>query len=238
MQEPAARLPVAGWSWTDGLLAVLAAHVVLILGGSVVLVAGGWSGTDLPITATFAATVPFWLACGAAARWLVVRSGGSARESLGLDLRPLELLGGLVVGVASQYLLIPLLYWPILRLLDQDTDDLEKVATKLAGSASGSLGTVLFLLMTCLCAPIAEELLYRGVLLRSQGWPGRATATAIGVVSVVFGASHFQALQFPGLAVFGLVLCLLTWRTGRIGAAVAAHVAFNASTAIPLVLHR
>jgi membrane protease YdiL (CAAX protease family) len=43
----------------------------------------------------------------------------------------------------------------------------------------------------------------------------------------VFGLVHLQALQFLALTVIGLVLGALTLRTGRLGPAIWAHVAFN-----------
>jgi membrane protease YdiL (CAAX protease family) len=48
--------------------------------------------------------------------------------------------------------------------------------------------------------------------------------------AAVFALLHFQALQFPGLFVFGVVLASLTLALGRLGPAVWAHMAFNAST--------
>jgi membrane protease YdiL (CAAX protease family) len=45
--------------------------------------------------------------------------------------------------------------------------------------------------------------------------------------SAVFGLVHFQLLQFPALMVVGVVNAVLTLRTGRLGPAVCAHVAFN-----------
>jgi len=53
-------------------------------------------------------------------------------------------------------------------------------------------------------------------------------AAALVVTAVVFAAMHFQPLQFLGLAAFGLVAGLLAQRTGRLGPAILAHIAFNA----------
>ena len=48
------------------------------------------------------------------------------------------------------------------------------------------------------------------------------------VSSVIFGAVHLQPLQFPALVAVGVVFALLTLRSGRLGPAIFAHVAFNA----------
>ena len=84
-------------------------------------------------------------------------------------------------------------------------------------------------------APVVEELFFRGLLLRSmvQRW-----GTRVGVVgsSVIFGATHFQAIQFPALALAGLLFAVLAVRAGRLGPAIAAHAGFNAATVIVLTL--
>lgn len=87
-----------------------------------------------------------------------------------------------------------------------------------------------------LIVPIAEELAYRGYLMRrladsdfesvpfhSVRWP------ALTVTAIVFGLAH-GALWLPGIAA-GLAYGLILVRRGRIGEAVAAHVTTNALVA-------
>ncbi len=87
-----------------------------------------------------------------------------------------------------------------------------------------------------LIVPIAEELAYRGYLMRrlakadfeslpfdSVRWP------ALTVTAIVFGLAH-GALWLPGIAA-GLAYGLLLIRRGRIGEAVAAHATTNAMIA-------
>jgi len=92
-----------------------------------------------------------------------------------------------------------------------------------------------------LIVPIAEELAYRGYLLRrlvsrdftavsfeaSGAWPLLASA-------VVFGAAH--GTMWPPAAIAGLAYGLLVIRTGRIGEAVCAHAATNGLIAAAAVL--
>ena len=59
---------------------------------------------------------------------------------------------------------------------------------------------------------------------------------ALIVSAVVFAAGHFQPLQFPALFAFGLVAGILAQRSGRLGPAIWAHVGFNATTTIALLL--
>ncbi len=86
---------------------------------------------------------------------------------------------------------------------------------------------------TVVGAPFFEELFFRGVLLRSLarlfgdigGFVG--PALAIIVSGVLFGLAHAESLQLLGLAVFGIILSLVSYRTGRLGMNMVAHATFN-----------
>jgi hypothetical protein len=74
-------------------------------------------------------------------------------------------------------------------------------------------------------APVFEEIFYRGLVLRSVEKRFGA-AWGVAVSGVVFGVSHFN-FQIPGLILFGVVVGVLTVRTGRLGPAIAVHFGFN-----------
>lgn len=218
---------------------VIAAHSTLILGGTIAIAAFGYGSTssasDIPIGVQVIATAPFWIAAVALTWILVKRTGGDVRRDLGLTLHWSDLPIGIALGVATQYLVLPVVYWPIFQVLDTDADELGQAARDLAETASGvSGGTVLFLLMAAVFAPVAEEVMYRGALLRGverRGWP-----IAIVGSSLVFAALHFQPLQFVGLFIIGAVCAWGAAWSGRLSLAIVTHVAFNAATAIPLIL--
>lgn len=225
---------VGGWTWPESAVTVLGAHVALLVGGSIVLAIGGWD-TPFPIEAQFLALLPFW-AVAVVGPWRVASRTGGAADALALRVRPVDVPMGIVVGVAVQLVVIPLVYWPLLHLVDRDAADLERAAEELADTATGAVGTTVFVVMTCLVAPFVEELLYRGFLQRSGD--GRRPVVAIAVAAVVFAMLHLQGLQFVGLALFGAAAGVLVWRTGRLGPAIIAHVAFNATTVIGLLAGR
>ena len=84
-----------------------------------------------------------------------------------------------------------------------------------------------------LVVPIAEELAYRGYLMRRltnvdfESVPYQSVRwSALIVTSIAFGLAH-GALWLPGMAA-GLAFGLILMRRGRIGEAVAAHVTANA----------
>jgi CAAX prenyl protease-like protein len=89
--------------------------------------------------------------------------------------------------------------------------------------------------------PIAEELAYRGFLMRRIGraefdsvalqrvrWP------AIAISAVVFGFMH-GSLWFPGI-VAGVAYGAIAVRTGKLGESVAAHATTNTLVAIQVLL--
>lgn len=227
--------PAVGWGLRDALAVVVVAHLVLVIGGSAAISIGGWTD-PFPVSANFAAGLPFWAAALGGSWWLSGRDGGDRRAALGLTIRPIDVPLGVVVGVAMQLLVLPVIYWPLLRLIDSDTREVERLARELADSAQGPAGVVMFVVMTCVAAPLVEEVLYRGILQRGAG-RDRAVVGVV-VAAVVFGCAHLQALQLLGLVAFGLSSGLLVWRTGRLGPGIVAHVAFNAATVVPLLWHR
>jgi membrane protease YdiL (CAAX protease family) len=85
-------------------------------------------------------------------------------------------------------------------------------------------------------APLVEELFFRGLLFRAL--LGRAPVpvpVAVVVSALLFALAHFEAVQFAGLAVFGVVLALLAWRTGRLMPGIGAHAAFNLAAVVSVV---
>lgn len=174
------------------------------------------------------------------------RPRGSGREvtDYGISLRPWpDIPLGIVAGVASQYLLVPLLELPLLPFVPHLFSRLSHPAQSLTGDVFGP-GLVVLSVLVCVGSPVVEELFFRGLLLRAllgrfEGLGRRlAPAAAIVVTALVFALVHFEALQFLGLAGFGVVLGCLAWRTGRLGPSIVAHMAFNTVTIVALVVGR
>ena len=139
-----------------------------------------------------------------------------------------------VLGVALQAIVVPALYWPIFRLTDVSSDDVSGDAQELVDAASGA-GIAVLVLVVCVGAPFAEELFFRGLLLRAvdKRW---GIGTAFVASTLVFAATHFQGIQFPALVVFGAVVSFLVVRTGRLGTAILCHAGFNAWTVFHLLV--
>ena len=86
-----------------------------------------------------------------------------------------------------------------------------------------------------LLAPVAEEMLFRGILypaIKQAGWP----RLALWGTALLFAAVHMNAVTFVPLAAFALVLTALYERTNNLLAPITAHVLFNALNFAMLLL--
>eukprot|EP00198_Chlamydomonas_reinhardtii_P012958 XP_001702295.1 predicted protein [Chlamydomonas reinhardtii] len=87
---------------------------------------------------------------------------------------------------------------------------------------------VLVLLTSALSPAVAEELLYRGLLLTSlQQRLGGVDAVA--VAAALFAAAHLSIPQFFAFTLLGFATGALALRSGSVLPAVAAHAAYNAT---------
>lgn len=77
-----------------------------------------------------------------------------------------------------------------------------------------------------LLAPLSEEMVFRGAILR-QLLQSYAPWTAIAVSALLFALVHFNPAQMPHAFVIGLLLGWMYWRTGSILPGVAFHWANN-----------
>ena len=169
---------------------------------------------------------------------------GSLVGDYGLALKPWpDIPLGIVVGVASQYLLVPVVEAPLAPFVHHLYSRLGHPAQSLTGDAFGS-GLVLLAVLVCVGSPVVEELFFRGLLLRAllgsfrELGPRLGPAISIVVTALLFALVHFEALQFLGLAGFGVVLGYLAWRTGRLGPSIVAHMTFNTVTIVAIVATR
>ena len=115
-----------------------------------------------------------------------------------------------------------------------DDIDVSEPARELVDKATG-LGVFLLFLVVVVGAPVVEEIFYRGLTLKAfeKKMGGRL---ALVVTSLLFAFAHLQLIQFPALFLFGCVAAHLARKYDRLGRAVWAHVGFNATTVIALLL--
>jgi len=232
-----------------------------LIGGGIV-VAGGWdfdvsaaTGSDwgrvagqygldlsldhnrIPMVVLLAVNLPLW-AGFIGVPYLASRLRDlDWRRDMGWGMRPVDIPVGVGIGVLAQLVLVPLLYWPLSDVIDEQ--DLEEPALNLIALADTPMAVAALLLMVVIGAPLAEEIVFRGLLFRGifdmERAHGLALPVAVVASSAIFAASHLQLLQFPGLFLIGTVAALGYHRTGRLGTAIWIHLGFNA-TAVVAVL--
>lgn len=101
---------------------------------------------------------------------------------------------------------------------------------------SESSGLKLFIAaFAVLLAPVAEEVLFRGVLYPAVKAMGRPRLALWGT-SLLFGFIHFNLMTFVPLVVLALVLVRLYEQTDNLLAPIAAHATFNAANVVVLFL--
>jgi membrane protease YdiL (CAAX protease family) len=187
----------------------------------------------VPLAVTALLQLPLWGVLVLVPWWATRTKGRGLVRDLGLRMRAVDVPVGLAVGVAAQLVLLPALYWVLFRIIGDQ--DVSAAARQLTDRATTPLGVVLLFAIVGVGAPIVEEVFFRGLAQGAFEKRGMPWGMAVTCTSLFFAATHLQPLQFPGLFAFGLVLGWLVHRTGRLGPAIWAHVAFNLTAAMVLV---
>ncbi len=161
---------------------------------------------------------------------------GSIIKDFGLRVKLIDIPVGIAVGVFAQFVLVPVLYFPFIKMYPSLGKSLSVPAKSLANLAHGYEFFILSAAVV-IGAPIVEELFFRGLLLSSLR-QRIGPILSILASAFVFGLAHFEPLQLLGLFSLGIILAFMALKLERIGAGIFAHAAFNASTMIILFLRR
>jgi hypothetical protein len=213
------------WYGPVGLVAGLALGV---FGGVVVELiahAGGASLTNVSPGLTDLETVIQDLGFVLAAVYLAARIGPVRSSQFGLvSSHGLRRAALLVAGGLAAFYVLSLIWFAALH-----TSGAEKSLVKDIGGNSGTLGVLAACAVTCVVAPICEELLFRGFIFSSlRNWRGPWPAALI--TGVLFGAVHglsAPAQDLLPLAFLGFVLCLIYQRTGSLYPCIVLHLLNN-----------
>lgn len=220
------RQPGRTWGLADALLGLVTVPVALSL---LYLLDATRPGLP-PLAATGLSTALLATLAALAARRAAAQSGGW-EAALGLCLPDWADVGRIVgwtlllIAAQTAGALVLQLAVPALR---------GAVADNTSFLAGHHLGFVLlFAVLAVTVAPVVEELLFRGLVLRGLMlrlgfWPAALTS------STLFGAFHAQGadagtvLLTTANGILGLGLCLLARHTGRLGPGMAVHALRNA----------
>jgi membrane protease YdiL (CAAX protease family) len=215
------------WPWWYSLATLasglVAAQIVIAILYGVWAAAGGDYDKDTAFTilATLVQEVIFVGAAVVIARM----SGRVTMRDFGLVKAPLWPTVGKAASVMIGYFIMIAVYSSLVHLTADDAPD------KL-GAGSGVLGMLIFAVVVAVMAPIAEELLFRGMIFRSLANGMGVWGGAI-VSGLIFGAFHIDSfaqsrlLQVVPLAILGILFALLYAWSGTLYSTIALHATNN-----------
>lgn len=218
------------WSANSGLGVFLLAYLASIgFGKAIDLVISG----QRPFVGELVFPAPVLAALDSATRLLpamvalalLFRRGGHALSRLGIAAMPSIPL------VLGSFALLEGIDFVLQRVLG------ESLASDPTGGLSsleaGAWGLVLALSSACVAAPVAEEIVYRGVLFRSLANRIRVPAATL-VSAAVFSLVHFYNLYgLVSVAFTGAACALCFAACGRLATAIALHALYNFAIKVP-----
>lgn len=219
------------WGLPDALLCWMAGYLGAIL-ASFPLYAGH-GGTDIDTKLVFGVILPAQQLAVVLAVVYVSRLKGqkSLSRDFGFVIRLRDakaLIVGAVLELVLTFALIPIL------TLDPDAKNQELLSDLKEHRDAATV--VLFIIGAVIFAPIVEELLFRGVLLRALLRRFGPAAAVLGS-GVIFALVHYigdpNTLPFlPALAGLGVVLAIVALRSGDLSTSIFIHAGFNLTTTI------
>jgi CAAX protease family protein len=230
-EPPVTRPARIAWGLPDALLCWMAGYLGAILSSGVLFATQG--GTDIDTRLIFGVILPAQQLTVVLAVLYVTRLKGqrSLAADFGLVVR-LRDAKALVVG-ATLEIVLTLALFPILRL-DPDAQN-QQLLNDLKDHRD-AVTIVLFVIGAVVLAPVIEELLFRGLLLRAL-LRRMAPVTAVLVSAVIFALVHYigdpNTLPFlPALTGLGAVLAVVALRSGELSTSIFIHAGFNLTTTI------
>jgi membrane protease YdiL (CAAX protease family) len=230
-EPPVTRPARIAWGLPDALLCWMAGYLGAIVSSGVLFATQG--GTDIDTKLIFGVILPAQQFTVVLAVLYVTRLKGqrSLAADFGLVVR-LRDAKALVVG-ATLEIGLTLALFPILRL-DPDAQN-QQLLNDLKDHRD-AVTIVLFVVGAVVLAPIIEELLFRGLLLRAL-LRRMAPVTAVLVSAVIFALVHYigdpNTLPFlPALTGLGAVLAVVALRSGELSTSIFIHAGFNLTTTI------
>ncbi|HMF82491.1 MAG TPA: CPBP family intramembrane glutamic endopeptidase [Acidimicrobiia bacterium] len=246
-EPPRAAGPRIRWGLPDVAVAWIVGVVAAVIAGSIVGAATGVKagrvGDDVGVL--LASVVGQAIGVIGTLALVSARKGrGSLSDDFGLVPRlpgrswttaTLWVLGGIALQVVSL---------PFLQLLVDvhgkvETQDVVEQFEHARGPT-----LILFAVLVVTVAPVAEELLFRGALLRglqrrmSPAWAALLSALAFAAVHPLSSPTIGSVIAVPALFALGLVSAAAAIRTGDLSRSILLHAGFNLLTAVTVVVSR
>lgn len=229
--EPVTRPARIAWGLPDALLCWLAGYLGAILASFPLYASAG--GTDIDTKLIFGIILPAQQITVVLAVVYVSRLKGqrSLARDFGFLIRLSDakaLIVGAVLEVALTLALLPILQ------LDPDAQNQQLLSDLKEHRDAATV--ILFVIGAVIFAPIVEELLFRGVLLRALLRRFEPAAAVFGS-AIIFALVHYvgdpNTLPFlPALTGLGAVLAIVALRSGDLSTSIFIHAGFNLTTTI------
>ena len=200
---------------------------------------GVWSAVtnpDVPLTFESATldyvSAAIGMPVAALVLMLAARRRGSALEYIAFALPSLR---HVLIGVASLVALWAV-WFAVFKLFpayDQSAELIREYRSILGNPTA----LVAYWLMAVVTAPIAEEIIFRGFIMRGWSASRLGLMGAIVLSSAVFAVIHVQYNALTMLMVFtlGLVFAVMRWRSGSTTLPIMLHMAWNLAASLYLV---
>lgn len=158
--------------------------------------------------------------------FLVVYTKRDIRQTYGFArTNAVSFLGGALISV-GMVLLNLVITAALIKLFPQSTENMETVFAGLFES-----NVVAAFLVIAVTPAVCEEMLFRGVIMRSMKAKYRVSS-AIAITAVLFGLYHMSLVKFIPTGLIGLLLCLVAWKADSIYPAMLMHFINNAISVI------
>ncbi|MSO26731.1 MAG: CPBP family intramembrane metalloprotease [Candidatus Nanopelagicales bacterium] len=178
-------------------------------------------------------TVP-WVALAGWPLFVTSVRGNGARIDLALRLSWREAGWGVVGGLVA---LIAAAAAAALSaaLIGEFPSAAGEIGAELAGLGNGWV-LLAFGLMVIVGAPVTEELAFRGLFFAALRKHGEGPVLTVAITAVAFALFHLEPARIGVLICVGVLLGLVRWRTGSLGASMVAHGVVNAPAAVFIIL--
>jgi membrane protease YdiL (CAAX protease family) len=233
--------PEPRWGLGDVLLGVGLGYVLAtVLGGIWLAISGVDAAGAENSTGLFVfSEIGLWLGIVGVPVWACRRKGSrSLARDFGLRFEWRDLGIGVLAAVVMSFIVLPALNVLVRGLLGGG--EAAQSSQNLARNTHGP-GVAALVGVFVLGAPIAEEIFFRGLLLRALR---RRFGNVVAVIGsgLAFGLVHLEAGSWRDrvlivvlLGSLGVALGILAVRLGRIGAGIVAHMVFNLLAVIVLL---
>ncbi len=236
--------PTRRFSYWDFALVFLAGLVASIIATAVAIAIGALPLSDLmngivPARATFFILLPAQIFGEVLALAIISARRGTGNLTTDFGLK-IDIRDWYFIFLGAALLLgLGLAFSPLANLLgvDQNPQDVVQIAE----SAKDFATRAMVLVGVVILGPVTEELLFRGLLLRTL-LQKRSANTAIAIQALVFslfhlldgGAIEAALIIIPELFIVGAVLGYLAVKGGSLSRPIFVHAGFNLVTALAL----